>query len=69
MVSPLYVDRTEHMELLEEALFGDASKSTPRVVVLHGDGGVGKSELALKFALQHRQTQVAMLQFTPLGRN
>ena len=57
-----YVERVNITSLLEELLVdGDNnSLATSRRVVLHGLGGAGKTEIALRFAERHRKDYIAV---------
>lgn len=56
-----FVGREEELEQIHDALFLQTpngvktpSSSRPRSFVIHGMGGMGKSEIALRYAYKHR---------------
>lgn len=57
-LNPLFTGREEELEKLKQALCPSLSISAhiaaPKVYVIHGMGGAGKSEVALKFAHDSR---------------
>lgn len=58
-----FVPRPEYTALIEEVLLQDAAQKM-RIYVLHGMGGIGKTQLAINFAYKHkaRFTSVFWLQ-------
>src|SRR3954447_3371395 len=51
--NPHFTGRERVLELLARAL--DSNEPEPRKQVLHGVGGVGKTQVALEYAYQHRE--------------
>jgi hypothetical protein len=49
-----FTGRQADLAKLESQVLDPDPKRDQRMVVITGIGGVGKSELALKFAIQHR---------------
>lgn len=54
-----FVDRPDDMEKLEQQ-FRKQPRHRRRVVVLHGLGGIGKTQLAIEFARRHRESYTAV---------
>lgn len=56
--NPLFTGREEELSKLKQALcpsFSNTASSTvPKIYVIHGMGGAGKSEVALKFGHENR---------------
>lgn len=55
-----FVGRASHLALIESALLPFTGPER-KVVVLHGLGGIGKSQLAIEFAKKHRSDYTAVL--------
>lgn len=57
-VHPFFTGRAEKLKALQQSLCSSHSTTPqtvwPRVYVIHGMGGAGKSEVALKFAHDNR---------------
>ncbi|SLM34902.1 P-loop containing nucleoside triphosphate hydrolase [Lasallia pustulata] len=53
-----FVGRKEELAKIKEAFQGDGSQRT--VVLLHGLGGIGKTQLAVTFVKEHRDTYSAI---------
>ncbi|KAF8429580.1 hypothetical protein EV426DRAFT_126348 [Tirmania nivea] len=51
--SPIFTGRAEALKFLEDNFFGKEQKQRQRRAVLHGLGGAGKTEVALKFSEEH----------------
>src|SRR4051812_42664038 len=51
--NPHFTGRDRVLELLARAL--DGNEAEPRKQLLHGVGGVGKTQVALEYAYQHRE--------------
>ena len=54
-----FVGRGQELDVLRDTLLG--TKSKRRVAVLHGLGGIGKTQLAVRFMRAHKETFRAML--------
>lgn len=55
-VTPYFIERVTIMEKLRSDLFrSEASTQGPRVAVLTGMSGMGKTEIALKFAQEFEE--------------
>lgn len=57
LVNTLFTGREEDLERLKRALcpsFLTITYTIPKIYVIHGMGGAGKSEVALKFIHQQR---------------
>ena len=56
--NPLFTGREEELGKLKQALCSSFSNTAftavPKIYVIHGMGGAGKSEVALKFAHDNR---------------
>ncbi|KAF8460529.1 hypothetical protein BDZ91DRAFT_766264 [Kalaharituber pfeilii] len=53
--SPIFTGREDALNLLEKAFFDREAKRKQRRAVLHGLGGAGKTQIALKFCEKHRE--------------
>lgn len=51
---PRFVPRPEYMEALRQYLLPDLPPRR-KTAILHGLGGIGKTQLAIKFARDHQQ--------------
>lgn len=51
--NPHFIGRQDLLSELRSLLTERASSSVPRVVSLHGTGGIGKTQLALEYAYRH----------------
>ena len=49
-----FVERPAEMAVLERVLLAERQSSRQNTLVLHGLGGIGKTQLAVEFALQHQ---------------
>ncbi|KAA6406627.1 MAG: TPR repeat protein [Lasallia pustulata] len=54
----IFVGRKEELAKIKEAFQGDGSQRT--IVLLHGLGGIGKTQLAVTFVKEHRDTYSAI---------
>ncbi len=50
-----FIDRPKEMAKLETHLFPGRGEQRKRILVLHGLGGMGKTQLAVEFARRHRK--------------
>ncbi|KAF2203800.1 FabD/lysophospholipase-like protein [Delitschia confertaspora ATCC 74209] len=50
-----FIDRPSDMEYLEQALFRQGRNDRQKVLVVHGLGGIGKTQLAVEFTRQHHR--------------
>lgn len=59
LVNTLFTGRKEEIETLQQSLCPSRSTGpqivSARIYVIHGMGGAGKSEVALKFAYDNRE--------------
>lgn len=64
-----FVGRKEELDKLDEEFQGDGSQR--KVVILHGLGGIGKSQLAVAFMKNNRDTYYSaiFLAERPYGRH
>ena len=60
--TPTYVDRHEFSSALEQKLnAGDNDTDDPHTILIYGLGGTGKTQLALKYAEQNRDSHDPVL--------
>ena len=57
--SPIFTGREGALKFLEDVFFCKEQKQRQRRAVLHGLGGAGKTEIALKFSEEHLDRCVA----------
>jgi hypothetical protein len=50
-----FIDREEDMDALEIVLLPRAHSDRRQVMILHGMGGIGKTQLAVEFAQKHQK--------------
>ena len=56
-----FVGRNEELQKLEHCLLPGTRTRDQRIVIIHGLGGMGKTQLALKYALRHRECYSGIL--------
>ncbi len=56
-----YVERDQEMSAIENLLRPGVANTQRRVVVLHGLGGTGKTQLSLAYARKHREDHTAIV--------
>ena len=55
-----YVDRNQEMQIMEEGLLSDEENKQRRIFVLHGLGGIGKTQLSIAYARKHQHDYTAI---------
>lgn len=60
-VSGNFVDRDAEMTQMELSLLSPTSRHGRKIHVLHGLGGIGKTQLAIAYARKHQETYSAIL--------
>ncbi|ORX98178.1 hypothetical protein BCR34DRAFT_607010 [Clohesyomyces aquaticus] len=60
-VSPRFWGREDALKVIEEALKPTENTYLPKTFALHGMGGVGKTQIALQYALRNRASYKAVL--------
>ena len=60
-VTDNFVDRDAEMEQIEHSLLLSDAQDRRRIHVLHGLGGIGKTQLAIAYARKHQQRYTAIL--------
>ena len=59
-----YVERDREMSAIESSLHPGVANTQRRVVILHGLGGTGKTQLSLAYARKHRADHTAIVWLT-----
>ena len=55
-----YVERDREMRMMEEVLCPGVERKERRIFVLHGLGGIGKTQLSLAYARKHQADYTAV---------
>lgn len=69
LVAGHFVDRDPEMEAMERHLLPTKAQTERKMHILHGLGGIGKTQLAIAHARKHQRTYSAVLWVNGNSRN